>query len=115
MAVCRSQGDSDLRSMSRFCKSEACPSSDRLLEYQSGALQSDDAAAVSEHLSDCDFCSAEIQLYKLYPHTEETVGAPDIPHALYDLAQALLTPSGEYRELFDSLAEEGEEQKPAAV
>lgn len=43
-----------------------------------------------KHLLQCDFCSAEVELYAHYPPRYENVKASKIPQPLFDLAEALL-------------------------
>ena len=46
---------------------------------------------VSEHAAHCDFCSAELELYRHYPSLmDERVDEEKIPVHLYQLADALL-------------------------
>lgn len=76
-----------------FCKSEDCPSSAELLEYQVGELASHRGLEVSGHLGNCEFCAAELEFYSHYPQEEnffdysETI---EIPGPLFELAEALL-------------------------
>lgn len=46
---------------------------------------------VSQHLTTCEFCAAEVEFYAHYPQSEEeTVTKTDIPVPLFELASALL-------------------------
>lgn len=79
--------------MTNFCKSEDCPSSDELLEYQNNDQLKTRRDEISKHLSKCEFCSAEVDFYSRYPQEEnsnETVEAAGIPEPLFELAEALL-------------------------
>ena len=73
-----------------FCKNEDCPASDRLLAFQNGSLQSSARAEISDHLRECEFCEAEVEIYKLYPPVEETITVGKMPEPLFELANALL-------------------------
>lgn len=79
--------------MTSFCKSEDCPSSNILLEYQRNELPREHSSEVREHLSSCEFCSAEVEFYSHYPLDEnapEHIEQGFIPAPLYELAEALL-------------------------
>jgi hypothetical protein len=76
-----------------FFKSEDCPSSNELLEFQNGGLTGRDGAEVRRHLACCDFCAAELDLYSRYPQEDngdERVEIARIPAPLFQLAEALL-------------------------
>ena len=76
--------------MTNFCKSEDCPSSDELIDFQNSELQS---LEVRRHLAACEFCSAELAFYSHYPQIEDTdrpVESTQIPAPLFELAEALL-------------------------
>jgi hypothetical protein len=78
--------------MTAFCKSEDCPTSSELLEFQ-GAPSSKRAAEIHRHLDTCEFCAAESAFYLLYPQEdqmEESVETVGIPAPLFQLAEALL-------------------------
>lgn len=78
--------------MTSFSKSEDCPSSHELLQYENGDMPLDEGRHVREHLAKCEFCSAEVEFYAHYPQTEdEVVETADIPAPLYDLAESLLS------------------------
>ena len=77
--------------MSGFYKNENCPTSQELLDYQNGELES--ATEVRMHLASCEFCSAEVEFYVHYPQTElnsEPTEVSEIPAPLFELAEALL-------------------------
>ena len=76
--------------MANFCKTEECPTSDHLLTFQIGDLPMGDVMKIQRHLDTCEFCSAEVDFYRLYPPVDETVLAPQIPQSLFELAEALL-------------------------
>jgi hypothetical protein len=76
-----------------FCKSEDCPTSNELLEFQNGDLAGRRRSEVRSHLELCEFCSAEVDLYSHYPQEdvgEERVELAGIPAPLFQLAEALL-------------------------
>src|SRR5437868_14914116 len=49
--------------MTSFCKSEDCPSSNELLEFQNSDLPRTRAGEIRRHLTSCEFCSAEVEFY----------------------------------------------------
>lgn len=76
-----------------FCKSEDCPSSNDLLEFQKNAQPQKRRSEIGEHLEACEFCSAEVEFYSRYPLEDganENVELTGIPAPLYELAEALL-------------------------
>ena len=79
--------------MTSFRKSEDCPSSDKLVEFQSREVPKMTGDKIRRHLAKCEFCSAEVALYTRYPQdevTSETIEATGIPAPLFELAEALL-------------------------
>ncbi len=81
------------KQMTDFCKSEGCPSSNKLLEFQSRGLPKTTGDKIRRHLARCEFCSAEVALYSHYPQEEsaiEPVELTGIPAPLFELAEALL-------------------------
>jgi hypothetical protein len=50
----------------KFCKTAACPSSEKLLDHHRHRLPLYDRAAIEIHLRGCDFCDAELELLKCY-------------------------------------------------
>ncbi len=80
--------------MPGFCKSEECPSSHELLEFQNGDLPRTRGGEIRKHLVSCEFCSAEVEFYSHYPQEEgvvsETTEGTEIPAPLFELAEALL-------------------------
>ena len=73
-----------------FCKCEVCPSAEVLLSFHRAKLSGAKTQNVSEHLSECDFCSAELYLLANFPPTEEKCTEAEMPKALRELAGALL-------------------------
>lgn len=79
--------------LSDFYKNENCPASHELLEYQNGEVEAADGNEIREHLSSCEFCSAEVEFYFHYPQADvafEPAEVAEIPAPLYELAEALL-------------------------
>lgn len=77
--------------MVSFCKSVDCPSSQKLLDFQTGRLPVKESRDARSHLADCEFCSAEVEFYSRYPQAEEKQLTVEIPLPLYELAEALLS------------------------
>lgn len=75
-----------------FCKNEDCPSSQELLDFQNGDLDRERGVDVRIHMAMCEFCSAEVEFYSIYPQAQEDVFVrPEkIPAPLFELAEALL-------------------------
>ncbi len=81
--------------MITFCKSASCPSSEDLLSFESGGVSAKKSKEICAHLTDCEFCAAEVELYAHYPQSEEETSTAatakvEIPLPLYELAKALL-------------------------
>ncbi len=76
--------------MISFCKNAKCPSSEVLLEFQSGSILGTEKAKILRHLADCEFCASEIDFYAHHPQTDEPIATVEIPLPLYELAEALL-------------------------
>jgi hypothetical protein len=77
--------------MSTFRKHTNCPSSQVLLLFERGEAGESLGSEVRDHLPDCDFCSAELELYShVTVGTEEPCAAAEIPRPLYELAEAIL-------------------------
>jgi len=92
-----------------FRKSEDCPTSNELLEYQRGFLAERRDNEVGRHLARCEFCAAEIDLYSRYPQddaSEEGIESSRIPAALFQLAEALLKKKDNDPSSLDALARE---------
>lgn len=94
--------------MASFYKSEDCPSSQELLDFQNGDMLLGEGKMVREHLSKCEFCAAEVEFYEHYPQTEEVVEPADIPAPLYDLAESLLSSKRNKLTSLDSLLNDPE-------
>ncbi len=77
--------------MAGFNKSLNCPTSDQLLAFHTGNCTEEQRREVAVHINGCDFCGAEVDLYRHVPATlEEQEFAEKIPSHLYQLADALL-------------------------
>ena len=75
--------------MESFCKKEECPTSDELaaLIDREARSYADD---LERHLSVCEFCSAEVDLYRHHPPVVEEVVDVEMPRPLFELAEAIL-------------------------
>src|ERR1043166_6054785 len=79
-------------SSKNFCKTAACPSSEKLLDHHRHRLPLYDRAAIEIHLRGCDFCSAELQLLKCYRTGEGSASqATEMPLGFQRLAEDLLS------------------------
>ncbi|MGI8468322.1 MAG: hypothetical protein ACR2N3_07705 [Pyrinomonadaceae bacterium] len=76
--------------MINFRKNVNCPPSQDLLAFQKGETQAAENAVIQKHLSKCEFCAAEIELYAHFPQAAEDCAETEIPPALYELAEAIL-------------------------
>src|SRR5438445_6430467 len=98
--------------MTSLRKTEDCPSSQRLLEFQKSDLRRASAVDICIHLACCEFCAAEVEFYSYYPQADASVETPEtaeIPAPLYELAEALLkNRHGDSRSLNSLLRENGE-------
>lgn len=79
--------------MATFRKQEDCPTSQQLLAYQLGDLESSASRPVGRHLAACEFCTSEVSFYEHYPVARDNDESPadaKMPKPLFDLAEALL-------------------------
>ena len=77
--------------MEGFCKTENCPSSEVLLNFQVGEIDLAGGYQVRRHLLVCEFCEAEVRFYEMYPPGEiETIETDEIPDPMLQLATELL-------------------------
>lgn len=76
--------------MVTFCKNVNCPSSQELLDFQSGEILSKAQKKIERHLAVCEFCASEVEFYSHYPQAEDTIAKVEIPLPLLELAEALL-------------------------
>ncbi len=80
--------------MGSFCKNEDCPTSELLLEFQSGDMAVGEGVEIRKHLAVCEFCSAEVAFYAHYPQADdmpEPIETAEMPQPLFELAEAILT------------------------
>ena len=92
--------------MITFCKSARCPSSEKLLHFESGKISAGNSKEIRAHLTDCEFCAAEVEFYAHYPQIEDESAAAakvEIPLPLYELASALLSNKHKDFSLLDRL------------
>jgi hypothetical protein len=78
-------------SNSDFRKSEACPSSQELLDFQNGDIDRERGVDIRIHNSTCEFCAAEAEFYSRFPQIQDESGVEpeEIPEPLFELAEAL--------------------------
>jgi len=75
---------------SLFNKKVECPSSQDLLEYDQAFLAYAHSLHIEAHLTDCDFCNAELQLLNRYQNTQDEYSFAEMPSQLRGLAERLL-------------------------
>jgi hypothetical protein len=73
-----------------FAKKEDCPTSVELSALAEGDFSSSRLPKLRWHLTFCDFCAAEVDLYMRFPPNDEAVEPPPIPKHLFDLAESIL-------------------------
>ena len=76
--------------MINFYKAGNCPASQDILSCQNGDMPQQLKKEIDTHISLCDFCGAEAEIYSRYPLSEETPSISDIPIPLLELAESLL-------------------------
>lgn len=86
-----------LFTMESFYKTDECPPSERLAALRDSQPDGDE---VRDHLAACEFCSAELEFYRLYPPREEMVEPARIPEPLFELADALMHKRRDLTELY---------------
>lgn len=94
--------------MINFRKNIDCPASPDLLAFQNGEIPAAQAKVIGEHLSNCEFCAAEIELYAHNEQSAEDCLETEIPRQLYELAEALLNNKQKNFSLLDKLLDENE-------
>lgn len=78
-------------STATFSKLKTCPAAETLLLYGDSALAREARSEVAAHLSNCDFCDAELQLLAKFPPRGRARFRPvKMPLNLYRLAKDLL-------------------------
>ncbi len=92
-----------------FHKSGNCPSSEKLLAYQTGDAFAAERDKITVHLRFCEFCAAEVELYAHYPQSDEQIEKTEIPPPLFELAEALLSNKYKDNSLLKRLFNEKEE------
>ena len=95
-------------STARFLKLKTCPSADVLIMYGEAELTHEREERVASHLSDCDFCGAEMQL--LSKHWRHDLPAlqrqPEMPSHVQRLAEELMAvPSFERAHFVETICE----------
>lgn len=79
------------RSTAAFCKLKSCPPAETLLLFRDATFAGEAGGRVAAHLSECDFCAAELQLLSRFaPSGPPQVRPAKMPWALYRLAKDLL-------------------------
>ena len=77
--------------MAAFSKRLECPTSEQLLAFHLGQCGGDRHSEIDAHVCSCDFCGAELELYRHFPSAQDdAVQREDIPLHLYELAESLL-------------------------
>lgn len=94
---------------SGFFKDEDCPSSNELLDYQTGDVLPAIDDDIRNHLESCEFCSAELEFYSHYPQEEGFSEVAEIPAPLFELAEALLRNRSADTRSLNALFRESEE------
>ncbi|MBA2379844.1 MAG: hypothetical protein H0V76_09765 [Blastocatellia bacterium] len=89
--------------MTNFSKSTDCPTSLTLVAFQNGDIPVANSGDIRRHLTECEFCVAEVEFYERYPQTAEDVlekiEAAEIPEPLFQLAEALIGKKRDLRSL----------------
>jgi hypothetical protein len=76
--------------MAKFSKSVKCPASEDLVNFQNNNLDSIGFERVAKHITVCEFCASESDLYMHFPESEVYIIHEKIPQPLRELAEALL-------------------------
>ncbi len=76
--------------MINFRKHQNCPASEKLLAFQKGETRKAVGEYIKRHLIECEFCTAEVELYSRFPQSDEPIASAEIPPYLFELAEALL-------------------------
>lgn len=96
--------------MAKFRKSAECPSSQDLLKFQRGEAAKR-CRKIKNHITECEFCAAELSFYARFPQQEESTPAEkvsEIPLPLYELAEAILSKKYSDYSLLNQLLGENE-------
>lgn len=97
--------------MIAFSKNSNCPSSEKLLAFQKGEARISVSEHIRRHLIECEFCSAEIELYSRHPPADAPIGKADIPPSLRELAEALLSHKNRDFKSLNKLMNENDRRK----
>ena len=92
----------------RFRKLRTCPQTETLLTFCQGARTAARRGRVAEHVEECDFCGAEVQLLSRHvlPAGALPLAAPAMPANLRRLAEDVLAePSYDRARFAESLIE----------
>ncbi|HKG62232.1 MAG TPA: hypothetical protein VKB05_20905 [Pyrinomonadaceae bacterium] len=73
-----------------FLKTATCPAAATLVSFRCRNLPEDVATPVSEHLTGCDFCCAELRLLAHHQPIIMRYPVPEIPMNLRILAESIL-------------------------
>lgn len=85
-------------STTSFAKALSCPSSNILLSFRMNTLSPEIINLIKHHLTDCDFCGAELPLLAHYDApVKGECKAPEIPINLRILAESLLSKNARER------------------
>lgn len=83
-------------SIREFCKTARCPTSEMLLRYRRRYVSITERLSTEKHLRECDFCSAELELFKRHQVEVEEPRVAEMPSNLRRLAENFM---GKTREL----------------
>jgi hypothetical protein len=73
-----------------FGKMENCPTSHELLAFSHGEVADGRIGVIRWHLTFCDFCAAELELYVQFPPSDQKVAASPMPRHLRELAESIM-------------------------
>ena len=91
--------------MGSFVKTKECPASQSLVAFQAGQAELAEITLIERHVEACEFCAAEVDLYRSFPPVEERVEAGRIPEPLRQLAEALLQRRSDLSPLYKLLTD----------
>jgi hypothetical protein len=82
----------------RFKKTASCPAASTLLSFRRKKLTKETSKLVKFHLSDCEFCDAELALLAFHkPAKKGEHKSPEIPMNLRVLAESILCQNSKTR------------------
>jgi len=73
-----------------FAKSATCPSAEALLGFAESRQPSRRTELIASHLTECDFCRAELHLLERFPSKAEPIVIAEMPANLRVLAESIL-------------------------